>query len=229
MVQLEFPLARDADGLEHAPALAAAAVRPCPALLRPALRAALDHEAQAGRVRAQERAAARPGRRHDRREPAAVPKLGVRSARSPGASPATRARARGPTQSLGRWLETFPSGLALAKPAQRPSAVMAVVAARSAPEAMTRPGRPCRPLWPRSKARGGFVLAGAGALDAGERVADRRRQVLEAVARRARQRDRDPEVIGRAGGQGQVREREVAADQRARGEHGEVEPLHVYV
>ncbi len=75
MLQLEFPLARDADGLEHAPALAAAAVRPRPALLRPALRAALDHEAQAGRVRAQERAAARPGPQHHRREPAAVPKL----------------------------------------------------------------------------------------------------------------------------------------------------------
>ena len=75
MLQLEFPLARDADGLEHAPALAAAAVRPRPALLRPALRAALDHEAQAGRVRAQERAAARPGPQHDRREPAAVAKL----------------------------------------------------------------------------------------------------------------------------------------------------------
>src|SRR5262249_22020990 len=65
-----------------------------------------------------------------------------------------------------------------------------------------------------------FLLVGPGALGVGEGVADRRRLALERVARAARERQRDAEVVGRARRQRQVREGDVAADQRSRGQHG---------
>ena len=84
------------------------------------------------------------------------------------------------------WLDKTRTGAGslppLANPAHRPSAVSPAAPTRSAVEARSCPRRPRRPLWPRRSTRLPVLLAGPGALDAGERVADRRREVLEGIA-----------------------------------------------
>ena len=86
---------------------------------------------------------------------------------------------------------------------------------RSAVEARSCPGRPAA-TWPSRGTRLPVLLAGPGALDAGERVADRRREVLEGEL---------PAVLGRVtvtrrwsvvpAVQREVGEGDVAADEQA--------------
>ena len=201
--QPERSTGADRHRAEDDPVPAAARVSPRPAVPRPPRRAALDLQAQGGAspTRAASGSALSPAARRQRT-------CRCRGSAAPACAERCRPeRARPPVPARGGRSQAWGDG-----PSRR-------AAARS--RGRRRRTRP-RPRPPRGRTSGGAsaeawrsLLVRPGALDAGERVGDRRREVLQRVAGGAREGDRHAQVVGRACGERQVREGHVAADRPA--------------